>query len=177
MRRLISAIALLLCLASTAEASHRDKGILRTMRWAGCHAGLLTDDSVFTLRSMYIPFIHTVAIGTYTADIPEEVVLTITLHEIGHCLQMEDGTLYEMDDVTRELDADRRAADMLCALHWDGPRILHDLFVWAKQTVGYDGDPGHGTLAERIAQGEVAPRCKKAALQAPFMGWRTWLVG
>lgn len=87
----------------------------------------------------------------------------ILAHEISHCLQTQEGVHFAPDPDDRqdtELDADRRGADLLCSiLHKDGARINHDLLVAANRIFDYEGDTGHGTLAQRIQAGYDAPAC------------------
>jgi hypothetical protein len=65
--------------------------------------------------------------------------------------------------VAYELDADRRSADLACGLGLDGRKLLHDTFQWAHDSFGYNGDDHHGTLAERMSQGDKATACDKRA--------------
>lgn len=169
MRRALAALAVALILfALPAAAGDKREEALQILKWTGCQAQLVTNEGVPALQSHYSLWSHTVFLGTadYPGLIPdfEELIL---LHEIGHCLQAQEGVVLALGTVERELDADRRAADMLCARHKDGKRILHDIMVWAKRAFGYDGDPWHGTLAERIAQGENARLCMIQPPQAP----------
>lgn len=47
----------------------------------------------------------------------------------------------------------------------DGPGLLRDVFIWAYENLGYEGDDKHGTLLERTRQGARASGCGS---QAPF---------
>lgn len=168
MRRLF-AVLLLLAVAlipAQASADHLQKPLQRLVDWSGCDAELVTSDEEAAVNSFYSPMEHRLYIGTSGEGNPTaEAVLMIALHEIGHCLQDENGSPLWDDGVALELDADRLAADMACALGLDGPQLLHDLFVWAHEVYGYDGDGSHGTLAQRISQSDRAPACHLPPVQ------------
>lgn len=173
MRRLLAALALsLLAFAAPAWADHRQAETERLVRWAGCHAPVHTSDQVSVLASFYSPdgglyYEPGLYIGT-AAGVPGFVRLMVTLHETGHCLQHQEGAMDAFTNmVDLELDADRRAADLACGLGLDGRALLHDLFVWAYRVFGYTGDWLHGTLAQRIEQGERASRCGVRPVEAP----------
>lgn len=166
-RIILSVIMLCVALTSPSAAEHRDRKIESLMRWAGCTAALTTSDEVPIERSVYAYDEHRLYIGTQPGD-PENVYLGVTLHEIGHCLQMQEGVLLNRGSVERELDADRRAADLACAMGRDGREILHELMVWAKEKFDYDGDDSHGTSAQRIQIGREAPACRVQPTQAPY---------
>lgn len=140
-------------------------------RWAGCRANVVTSDQVSITRSYYNYYEHTLYIGT-SSDSPLMVRVIIVFHEIGHCLQAQDGTMtkyyngpLQVQDI--ELDADRRAADLACRYGLPGKSLLHDVFVWAYKTFGYLGDYAHGTISQRIRQGELASACQVVPVQAP----------
>jgi hypothetical protein len=138
--------------------------------WAGCKNVVVADVEGFGFNAYFgidmstgrpaIVFIN----GT---SIPEQHRFMIFLHELGHCLQYMEGVIFQMDTQTRELDADGRATQLACALHMDGPRMLDELWDWANETFGYDGDPDHGTLDERREQANRA-RSWCPNYQAPF---------
>src|SRR5690349_1210451 len=132
-------------------------------RWAGCRAEVITSDEHSIVESFYNGKLY---IGTMPDGVPAELAEMVALHEIGHCLQDQAGVLddYAWNPQVYELDADRRAADLACARHKDGAKLLHDLFVWAYETYGYSGDYAHGTMAERISQSTNAPACHPAPL-------------
>ncbi len=168
--RLLAAVLILtmavVAPATSAVAEHADAPLLDLMDWSGCTADLVTSDEVGIESSYYDLLAHTLYIGT-DPDRPAAVVLMVVLHEIGHCLQAQEGMLdLGLTIVEIELDADRRAADLACALHLDGAALLHDLFVWANESFGYEGDSTHGTMAERIAQGARAPACHRPPAQS-----------
>ena len=175
MKRLLAALLLVsVALVAPAVADHFQSPTERLARWAGCKAPVHTSDAVSVLESFYAPedsvwggYERGLYIGT-RKDTPAYVGLMVTLHEVGHCLQHQTGTLDEMDTVTRELDADRYAADLACGLGLDGRSLLHELFVWAFQVYGYDGDENHGTMVQRIHAGDRASRCDLPPAQAPF---------
>lgn len=158
-------------LALPADAEHRQVPYEDIIAWSGCKAALVTSDDRYVIESFYNLMTSTLYIGTKdTADLPQEVAEMVLFHEIGHCLQHQAGLFNEpIPRVVVELDADRWAADLACGLHRDGKRLLHDIFVWAYETLGYEGDPGHGTLAQRIAQGDNAAMCKLTPRQAPLV--------
>lgn len=160
-RRLISAalVCLAIFLPVRANANHLDDDTATLTRWAGCSANVVTSDRVPAIGSYYSPLEHTLYIGT-SPEIPADAQLMVTLHEIGHCLQAQEGFFYGRTSVQIELDADRRSADLACSLGLDGVRMLHDLFVWAFDVYGYDGDLDHGTMVERISAAEGAPACR-----------------
>jgi hypothetical protein len=137
------------------------------VKWAGCHATVIADPSQPAVGSFYIPMRHVIIIGTdENAKEPYYAGLFIVLHETGHCLQDESGWLDKQTDiVVVELDADRRATDLACARGLDGRKILHDTFVWARDEFGYQGDPAHGSLEQRMAQGDLAHACDKVTGQ------------
>jgi hypothetical protein len=154
--RLLAALLLVALAAAPAGADHLQQPYERLVRWAGCEAVLVTDDTESATSSFYVSQLHGLFIGT-RPDMPSDLALVIVLHEIAHCLQYQDGSAARIGrGPALELDADRRAAELACALGLDGPRLLHDLFVWAYATLGYVGDEGHGTSAERISQGAAA---------------------
>ncbi len=132
-----------------------------TAEWAQCHATVVTSDQHSPIESFYQPLTHTLYIGTEEdSSVPYYAGLIILLHEVGHCLQDESGWLdAHPDTVERELDADRRSADLACGMGLDGRRLLHDTFVWAHDRFDYNGDEDHGSLAERISQGDNAQAC------------------
>jgi hypothetical protein len=170
MKRYLFVIPLIVSLvASPVLAEHRQVPHEKVIKWAGCQAQLVTSDVIPIAGSAYAPYAHTLYIGTLEAmDTPEFVHQIILFHEIGHCLQFQDGVLYEMGTPDRELDADRWAADLACAIGLDGRQMLHDVMVWAKKTFDYDGDYAHGTLQQRIEAGNMARWCEKPDFQAPW---------
>ena len=171
MNRLLAALIAFLIFTIPASAMHRQQPYEDIVRWAGCHAGLVTDDDRVVVESYYSPSASILFIGT--KDFPgleQELAEMVLFHEVGHCLQHQAGLLDgTLPTLVTELDADRWAADLACGLGRDGKRLLHDIFVWAHETFGYDGDPWHGTLKQRIAQGDNAPFCKIVPLQAPVV--------
>jgi hypothetical protein len=137
------------------------------VRWAGCQANVVTSDQEMYYSSQYNPSTHTLYIGLQ-GDIPEDYLIAVTFHEIAHCLQdMEGAFRFPYRQIDLELDADTRSAGLLCAYHKDGPSIVHDLFVHLYKTYGYDGDPTHGTIYERIRAAALAPACQHRTVQAP----------
>jgi hypothetical protein len=158
-------LALTLLLPGGGFASHRDLDIAATARWAGCTADLTTSDEVSIAGSAYSPDEHRLYIGTQPGA-PEYVYTIVALHEIGHCLQWQEESPLRRHTPERELDADRRAADLACAMGLDGAQMLHDTMVWAKQEFDYNGDPNHGTLVERISASALAYSCRVVPQQA-----------
>jgi hypothetical protein len=183
MRRLLAALLLTVSLLVPASASalsiQTDTQTLTAIaEWAGCKNVLVAD----VTESGGFGFNAYFGVNTYTGqpviviinghEIPEQHRFTVFLHELGHCLQYMDGSIFRMDTVTRELEADARAVQLACALHMDGPRMLRELWDWANAEFGYEGDPDHGTLAQRIEQANNG-RSYCPNVQAPFQMWRT----
>ena len=139
----------------------------KVVQWAGCHATVAIADDQSPASSFYIPTEHTIVVGTQNDDsVPYYAGLFILLHETGHCLQDESGWLDKQTDiVTVELDADRRGTDLACGMGLDGRRLLIDTFEWAKESLGYYGDPDHGTLEQREGQAANAHACDKVTGQ------------
>lgn len=156
-----------------AFGEHRQADYETIVRWAGCKATLVTDDTQSVLDShySYSPAIGALSIGTREyPGLSQELAEMVLFHEIGHCLQHQAGLLDGgLPVIVTELDADRWAADLACGLGRDGKGLLHDIFVWAYVTFGYEGDWMHGTLNQRIAQGSNAPMCKLIPIQAPVV--------
>lgn len=137
------------------------------VQWAGCTAAVDVDPTDSIVGSFYVPGLHVMHIGTrLDDDVPYYTGLIVLLHETGHCLQFQadpDGQIlkYRMDPSVYELDADRRAAEMACGLGLDGQRLLHDVMIWAHDTFGYNGDPSHGTLDQRIHADDGGDACTR----------------
>jgi len=155
-------------LAGPVQAAHRALSVQDMVTWAGCKANLVTSDEESVASSFYVPVERTLYIGTQSdPSIPEYVHTMILLHEVGHCLQHQQGYVFEMAVVERELDADRISVDLACAMGMDGRTMIHDVFMWAYESFGYQGDYAHGTSAERIAQRDKARWCDKR-VEAPW---------
>jgi hypothetical protein len=143
----------------------------KMVAWAGCTATVFTSDQHSPIESAYDSFNHRMYVGTHEdTDIPYYAGLMILMHETGHCLQDQEGLLSDYGDyinnpVKFELDADRRAADLMCGLGLDGRQLLRDTFQWAHDAFGYNGDDGHGTLSERMSQAGNAHACDKRVEQ------------
>jgi len=139
----------------------------KMVSWAGCTADVDIDQHDSVAGSYYVPGYHVMHIGARDdSGIPYFAGLIILLHETGHCLQFQadpEGQMsaYRQDPVKYELDADRRAADLACSMGLDGKQLLRDTFQWAHDVLGYEGDPSHGTLAQRMSQGDAAPACMR----------------
>jgi hypothetical protein len=135
--------------------------------WAGCHAAVAVNPDESPITSYYSSTAHVLVVGTHEDDqIPYYAGLIILLHETGHCLQDEEGWLDKQTDiVVVELDADRRAADLACGMNLDGRGLLVATFEWAKEVIGYNGDPDHGTLEMRESQAANAHVCDKTVGQ------------
>ncbi len=141
----------------------------KIVQWAGCTAAVDMDADDSVVNSYYIPGYHVLHVGTRPErNSPYYVGLVVLLHETGHCLQFqgavspdEQADKYQNDPVRYELDADRQAAEMACGIGLDGKKLLLDTFTWAHDAFGYDGDPGHGTLYERIHADDFGSACMK----------------
>lgn len=159
--RLIAAVALLLALVvSPVSASWYHETPQELAKWAGCDARVVTSE----MHSPYESYYHndTLYLGTEPGE-PEYVYHMVFLHEIAHCLQDRGGVLrevYGMDPQTFELDADQQAANMACRRGEDGPRLANLLLDRVHEELGYDGDPGHGTLDMRREAANRAPSCQ-----------------
>jgi hypothetical protein len=139
----------------------------KVVSWAGCHATVAVEPDQSPITSHYNPQDHVLTVGTHEDDrIPYYAGLIILLHETGHCLQDESGWLDKQTDiVVIELDADRRSADLACGMGLDGRGLLVATFEWAKEVLGYNGDPDHGTLDQRESQAMNANACDKVVGQ------------
>ena len=165
--KILVALALSLFVVTTASAGHRQTAYEDLVRWAGCDARVVTNDQYEIVQSVYDPNTHTIYLGGRDGlGLSREASEVIVLHEVGHCLQDQAGLFGVWTDVALELDADRTAANLSCALGRDGRQIMHDLFVWFHKSFGYDGDPAHGTLVQRISQGDSAALCRAQEPQA-----------
>jgi len=76
-------------------------------------------------------------------EVPDELMLYVLYHEIGHAQQRDEGVFPYMTQVEREWDADRRAVEMLCKKGMN-PQIIVHLFAWARRHFAYTGDSVHG---------------------------------
>lgn len=165
--------ALLIAASMIVGILHADApNIPRLVRWANCHATVILLDTHPVTDSFFLVAPDDeiyLGIGMANTNVPQEYVDAIVLHEVGHCLQWEQGRWRTLTPLERELDADRQSANLMCARGQNGPYILHALMIWAKETMNYTGDEGHGTLAQRIAQSNKAPLCIPAPSQSPVM--------
>lgn len=84
--------------------------------------------------------------------------LAIFYHELGHCMQYNEGLGGEIGPAD-EQDADKRGANFACQNGMDGIELMTEELTWLHETYGYNGDPGHGTLDERIAAASSAEIC------------------
>jgi hypothetical protein len=175
-RKLVAAAlaAVLLVIAVPAGADHLQGHYEGLVRATGCTAEVVTSDTHSAMESFYHPITHQVYVGTgYSVvyglpEVPPHLAVIIVLHEAAHCLQWmyEDPVIFE-GAVARELDADRRAADMACRLGMPGDKLLHDIMVWAYEKLGYEGDISHGTLEQRIRAGQGLESCRVRPHSAP----------
>jgi len=172
-KRLIAALSLLVALAMQAEAQHRELDYKGIVGHAGCHAKVVTSDEHSVFESAYDYQNHVLYVGTEPGELPEELAIMVVLHETGHCLQDQEGLLRMpgprslAENQALELDADRRSADMACRLGLDGRGLIIRLLEWARDAFDYYGDPGHGTLDQRMSTGRLALSCEKS--QAPML--------
>jgi hypothetical protein len=152
------------------------------VRWTGCKSDVEFDPTAPVLNSFFTHHhldydvndkgLLYLGIQPYEG-LTEEMEIAVLFHEAGHCLQYQNDKLRDLgrafDTVPAELDADRQSTDLMCAYKMDGRQILHDLFVWARETFGYIGDPGHGTLWERISQANSAYNCEPNRMESPWL--------
>lgn len=172
------AILALLSLLVTQPPSYVD-----IVRAAGCDAPVHESSQVSSTRSFHLSrdvmtpdgrvYERGLYIGT-SPSVPADVTLLIVLHETGHCLQHQEmgdlfDQLYQVAPQVLELDADRRAADLACRLGLDGPAMLTRAFEWLRQEYGYEGDPAHGSVEERVAMSVHASACHALPSQNPIM--------
>jgi len=141
------------------------------VRWAGCKATVVTDENESALSSYYRYGDQIMYIGLAKEEgLTDNMEAMVIFHETGHCLQDQLGYIRslweEKGTVAVELDADRWSAQLACAYHLDGRQLLHDVFVWAMNAYGYHGDYNHGSIWERISQGEKADYCNVTPQQA-----------
>ena len=166
MKRLIAVMSLLAALTIPAEASHRDFDVRGIVGHAGCRAAVVTSDQHEIWESFYDYDANQLYIGT-APGVPDAAMLTVLYHEIGHCLQFQDGLFDGRPAILLELDADRRAADMACRAGMDGRGMLRATLKLAQEVFDYNGDFNHGTLDQRISMGRLALSCEVA--QAPML--------
>jgi hypothetical protein len=170
MKKFITAVLvglLLLIPGSASRAGLLDVDPASLAKWAGCHATVVTSNDYSPLRSMYFPG-GSIYIGTMPGIVSREGAIAIAFHEITHCLQDQNYPAIWDDRVATELDADRGSADLMCRYGMDGKRILRELFEWFKSmNPDWDGDDNHGTMAQRISQGELAEACRVVPVQTP----------
>ena len=164
-------VALVLGVLFLSYPLHQGNYYVDLVSYSGCKAAVVENESAGPEQSFFAvdesgPFIVIGVNGD--SDLPMFVGTMILLHEAGHCLQYQEGLLgdYRNDPKKYELDADRRAADLACGMGMDGRGMLKDLFVWAREVLGYTGDMWHGTSDERMAQGDRARRCDKPSIQS-----------
>lgn len=86
----------------------------------------------------------------FPPDFPEAFQRVIFYHELGHCLQMEEGATFT-DLIQAEQDADVRGANFDCADGGNGVADTKTYFEYLKDKYGYEGDEDHGTVEEREA--------------------------
>lgn len=85
------------------------------------------------------------------SNVPDDIAQHILFHEMTHYQQWKRGTVYDPDVVKVEWDADVGSINLLCIRGTDGISIMHKWLMWAKQRLGYTGDPNHGDLKDRLA--------------------------
>ena len=167
MKKLVVAllVSLLAVLPVSATASWYNETNQDLVRWAGCTATVIEWPQFGPEGSYYLVGSHTIVFGT-KPTMSKDAALMILFHETGHCLQFQNrdrqevAELFDYSQVNLELDADRWAAQLACARHLDGRTLLHDVFVEAYEKFDYEGDSNHGTLAQRISQGNRAEACR-----------------
>ena len=183
MKKLLAGLLVALSLSLPAPAHAMTRADVESLaRWAGCRAEVVVmpDESIFgsSFRGSYAgpdQYPGELWIGLAPEEgMTNEMMTAVIFHEIGHCLQYQNGWLLG-DEVygTRanshvdvELDADRYAAELMCSYHLNGLSILHDLFAYAYSHLGYEGDRNHGSIWERILQGYRATSCEVRPVEA-----------
>ncbi len=170
MKKLIAALLLTLFIPSTSYAMSAQQ-VKSLVRWAGCNATVVTNEDKSILSSSYRYGDQILYIGLAKEEgLSDEMEAMVIFHETGHCLQDQLGYMRslweEKGTIAVELDADRWSAQLACAYHMDGKQLIHDIFVWAWKTYGYGGDYNHGSIWERISQGDNADYCRVIPQQA-----------
>jgi hypothetical protein len=175
MRSMIAVFALLMALilpvsVIASQELTTEQGVVDVVRWAGCNASVVTSEGVSIRGSFYNSWEKTLYIGRDQSvqgqPAPYYAGLLILFHEIGHCLQDQEGVLGQVGDGSQaatELDADRRAVDLACLYNLDGPEYWQELWQWIYDTTGYSGDENHGTIEERYNQVTRATYCADRA--------------
>lgn len=87
------------------------------------------------------------------ADVPELILTYVLLHEVGHYLQWRalGADRFSVDGVALEWDADVFAVNAACSLGYDGIALIRAFEAWVFVHYGYEGDPEHGLMADRVA--------------------------
>lgn len=185
--KILASVMIVLSLLATPVES-RQETILDKVRLAGCRSEVVLGENHSIFESYFNSDENKLYIGTRTGKLPKEYADAIIFHEAGHCVQLQDGTMKKFQEIIKrakasaeanygypddavlaefyaeilviELDADARAAEMLCRRGLDGRAIYYELLVYAKENLGYEGDARHGSLQNRIDAAASAPMCK-----------------
>jgi len=168
LRGIVAFASALGLIASQAVVAPHQLSIPELVSFTGCKAEVIMDNTAPVFASYFTPdqgeghpaiFIGTGPMPEPYADekITYEMSEAVVMHEAAHCVHYQNGT--NEYGRSEELAADRDSAGYMCSLGQNGAMIYHDLLVWAKNVFGYEGDPGHGTLEDRINAAFSAPAC------------------
>jgi hypothetical protein len=84
------------------------------------------------------------------ADVPDELVLEVLAHELGHWEQWREGVLQRRSVYWEERDADVRGANMLCRAGYEGARLVEESYIWLAIHFNHYGGGAHGPNAKRV---------------------------
>jgi hypothetical protein len=162
---LASLLAITLSLTPISASALTHQQVVDMSHWAGCRAEVVTsDEASATDSSFQVEESATIYFGTAKEEgMTDEMQTLILFHEVSHCLQYQEDYIFHMyqEDGQKavELDADYRGVQLACAYHLNGRQLIDDVFSWMLQNFGYTGDWRHGSIWERMAQGDKADWC------------------
>lgn len=164
-KKLVAGLLAVLLLATPAAALTQDEATAWA-RWTGCKAEVTVVTDTNFIMAYYSPWDPAVVLWGLSG-FDESIQLGILLHELAHCIQHQTGRLYGRDIVDIEWEADAMGLDWGCAIG-NPPSWFAAFLQWAKEALDYDGDPDHGSAADRLAHADAAAtRCKAVPTQAP----------
>jgi hypothetical protein len=166
MRRILLAFLLVaLCVVTTPTAVSLEPGWdpQTLARWVGCRNvtfGSYDDDfpnAFMALEGDDNGNVHVlIAFSTGLQEqMPPDEQFFVLLHELGHCIQWQDGRLYQMASADLEQEADVLAATWMCNLGYDGTAVAEQTFRHLAQIANRDIDEPeitHGSIRDRINQ-------------------------